>query len=677
MGRLGVGLVVLAWALPGGAQEEGQRRVGELGRMGPPGRQTVILGVDAPGFESLSPGERALAYHLYRAAVAGDAIFRHQMHRDGPELLALLDQVDLHAEALPPATAAALRDELMRLLAHHGPHDHGNHVKHEPWGLTPPMLAEAARVAESRGATLPRRPGESLDQMLARLTPVLLDPTVEPVHVEQSPGRDPVAGSAVNLYAPGVTLEMVDGLLGFWRHKVNVRVGLNQGKVALEEYRVGGLYSQELWHVTAWLKRALPLAQDKTQRDAIHALIDYYATGDEALFREHSTHWVRSDSSVDFVNGFVETYKDPRGVIGSFEGNVNFAADSDVIKRLAQAAQTLEGRMPWDKRWQRTRVEAPVARVANLLVATGDAGPMAPAGYNLPNYDDIRRTHGSKNVVLLNVEMAGSQEVFRAMVNEFYPEEDRGNALRTGADSRRWSIYLHEVIGHGSGQMDPSVKGSGRGMVGRTAAALEEARAELVALYQVWDAEVFRLGGYRSREEHEAMARGMCVAYVTDVLVALRNQRGDTLRDANARSAALVTGYLLDGGGKKRDLGVKREVRGGKTFHVVTDVKKMRQGVAELLGTLQRMKSLDDDKGATELFARYGTRVDTALRDEVVARAEPLNLPRDRAYVFPRLVPVVVDGQVVDARRVHDEDLLTQQRRFLRLARETTVEEGR
>ncbi|MEW5854631.1 MAG: hypothetical protein AB2A00_38000 [Myxococcota bacterium] len=659
------------------APTDDEKKVGDLGRVGPPGKQTLMLGVDAPGFSALSPKERALLYYLNRAAIAGDAIFTQQSHRHGQDLITLLNEIDLKNDVLEPATAAAVREELVRLFIHHGPYDHWDHVKHERWSLTPTMLAEAAVAAERAGAKLPKLKGESTEQMLQRLTPTLLDPDFEPVHVEQGKDKDIIAESATNIYARGITQKMIEGLLPFWQDKINVRFDLQDGKLMLQEYRIGGLYSQELWTVSYWLKKALPLAQSKEQADSIHALIDFYATGDEGLFREHSRHWLKSDTRVDYVNGFVETYMDPRGVVGSWEATVSYQSDSDLVRKLAQNAQYFEGKMPWDKKWQRQKVEVPVATVVNVVMETGDAGPISAAAYNLPNYLDIRRDYGSKNVVLLNVELARSEDLRRAVINEFYPEEDRQNAIDHGIDSRRWIIYMHEVIGHGSGQPDPSLKGEQKGMAGRTAAALEECRADVVALYQVLDPKLIEIGAFKSKDEQEKVARDMYVSYLTNDMVLLRTDAGTELREAHRRGYHLVTEFLLDGGGTRKDYGVKRVVKDGKTFISVGETKKVRQGVADLLAILQRYKSLNDDKGATELFDKYGTRIDPKLKEEIVARAAPLNLPKARAFVFPRLIPVVQGGEVVDARIARDEDLLAQHRRFLRIAKETQPESGR
>jgi dipeptidyl-peptidase-3 len=675
-----IGASFLAWPHPvqgqgpgAGAAPVSDPLVGELGRIGPPGKQILMLGLDAPGFEELTPKERAFIYYMNRAAIAGDGVFTHQNHRHAPELLAWLDAVDQANEVLAPGTAAAVREELLRLIIHHGQYDQREHVKHERWALTPTVLAEATLAAEKAGANLPKPAGETTEQMMQRLLPHLLDAETEPVHVEQSKGKDIITGSAVNLYAPGMNLTLMETLLDYWRTKINVRFDLRDGgRVMMHTYKIGGLYSQELWVITHWLKKAMPLAASKAQADSIHALIDYYTTGDEGLFREHAVHWLKTDARTDYLNGFIETYHDPRGVVGSYEANVSFQSESALLKKLTENAPYFEEKMPWDKKWKRPKVDIPVASVVNVVMATGDAGPVSAAAYNLPNYDDVRRDHGSKNVVLLNVELSRSEEVRRAVIEEFYPMEDRENALKYGDLSRRWIVYMHEVIGHGSGMPDPAFKG--RSISGRTLSALEETRADLVGLYQVMDPKLLEMGAFPDSATQEKVARDMLVSYTAGDLVAMRADVGTTLREAHRRGHHLVTEFLLDGGGRKQDYGLKRMTRDGETFVVVMDLKKARRGLAELLSLLQRFKSTADDAGATELFAKYGTELDPKLKAEVESRAAPLNLPTLRAFAYPRLVPVIQDGEVVDARRIHDEDILTQHRRFKRIARETSLE---
>ncbi|MBI5496631.1 MAG: hypothetical protein HY904_16545 [Deltaproteobacteria bacterium] len=660
-------LTLLGILLSGAAALADPPMLGELGRIGPPGKQTLIVGVDAPGFEDLAPRERALVYLLNRAAIAGDRIFTRQVHRYAPDVITLLDEIDQRNETLDPAVAAAVREELLRALVHHGPYDLRMHRKHERWGLTPQDLADATEAAARAGAHLPRLPGETTAQMLARLSPVLLDGEFEAVHVEQGKDRDMIAGSASDLYARGVTQPMIEGLLGYWQEKINVRFDLRDGRLFMQPYRIGGVYSDELKAVSHWLRKALPLAQSEEQRRSMHALLDFYTTGDEALFREHSVHWLKSDTRVDYLNGFVESYLDPRGVVGSFEANVSFRADSALVRRLAENAQYFEGKMPFDSRYRRAKVEVPVASVVNVVTATGDAGPMSAAAYNLPNYSDLRRDHGSKNVVLLNIELARSEEVRRALINEFYPPADRADGLALSDEARRWLVYMHEVIGHGSGQPDPAVKGADRVLAGRTWSALEETRADLVALYMVLDPKLVEVGAFKDARQQEATARVGYVGYLNGDLMAMRTDPELELREAHRRGYHLVTEYLVNGGTGKKDLGVRRVKTDGKTFHTVVDLKKARAGVAELLTVLQKYKSTADDRAATELFDRLGTRLDPVLREEVRRRAEPLDLPTMRAHVYPRVVPVVQDGQVVDAVRIHDEDLLTQARRYRRI----------
>ncbi|HKY34268.1 MAG TPA: hypothetical protein VJV23_17205 [Candidatus Polarisedimenticolia bacterium] len=640
---------------------------GEQERLGPGGTDYLILGVAAPGFEELDRPQRVLAWWLYRAAIAGDRITTDQCHRHALEIQELMEAIHLSSRGLLPRTREAVHDHLKHLWINHGQYSADDHAKFVPRLLTPSMLRQAAVHAASRGAAIELLPGEDLDAKLRRLHPHIFDPDVEPVQTDQGEGVDHVAASAVNLYDRGITSAMIDALRPDWKERLNVRFALEDGRAVPHVYQVGGRYGRDLETVVHFLERALPWCESDDQRAGLAALIEHFRTGEEEPFRRHSIHWLRSATVVDYLNGFIEQYDDPRGVIGQYEANVSFAADSRLIARLAGEAAYFEARMPWDDRWKRAAPERPVASVVNVVVETGDAGPCSPAAYNLPNDAALRRDHGSKNVVLHNIENARSPAVQEALRETFYLPRFRDLVRRHEDTGRRWIVFMHEVIGHGSGQPEPGLPADPRALIGAPYSSLEECRADLVALHHIADGRLAEIGAFPRSDQEEIVAAAY-IGYLQGHVARYRTFADDVVREAHRRGAELILQYLLRGGFPGgRDFGVRLVQDRGDVYVDLVDPAKARGGVGELLGRLQSIKSRGDRREAGVLFEQLGTRVDPAVRRNVRARADRLAIPRLTAFVFPRLEPVVRGGEVVDASLVHDEDLTAQQLRFRRL----------
>ncbi|HEX9724934.1 MAG TPA: hypothetical protein VGC53_11705, partial [Vicinamibacteria bacterium] len=376
MARLVVLGGLLGVSLTGGeAQGVAEKRmVGELERLGSDGRDWLVLGAEAEGFENLSLEHKKLAYYLYRAAIAGNDIFYAQNHRYALEIRALLEAIYIHSDGLRPEVRDAIHDYLKYIWINHGQYDSVDGTKVVPNALTFAMLIEAAEHAQARGAEIETSSGENLKEKLARLEPFIFDKDLEPVRTEQRAGKDVITESAVNFWDPDITSQDMESVLDFWKKKLNVRFHKDEnGRVVPQEYRIGGLFDRELRTISHFLRKALPLAESEKQADGLRALLDYYQTGDEGLFREYSVHWLQTESVVDYLNGFVEQYTDPMGVIGAFEANVSFVADSELIGRLADSALYFEKRMPWPESYKRETVTRPVANVVKVLVETGDS----------------------------------------------------------------------------------------------------------------------------------------------------------------------------------------------------------------------------------------------------------------------------------------------------------------
>jgi dipeptidyl-peptidase-3 len=368
-------------------------------------------------------------------------------------------------------------------------------------------------------------------------------------------------------------------------------------------------------------------------------------------------------------------YLDPRGVIGQFEGNVSFRADAELIDNLADNAEYFEQRMPWPDKYKRTAVTRPVANVVNVLVETGDAGPVSPAAYNLPNYNDIRRDHGSKNVILQNIENTWSKELLEKTVEEFFLPEYRENVLKYGRTLvRPLEVYMHEIIGHGSGQPDVNLDGDPRANLGRVYSALEECRADLVALWHITDPKLIELGAFTLFEQR-TVVETMYITFLQGWVSRFDRVPGLEVREAHNRGNHVILMYLLEHAPSDDGPGVEVIQESGDYFVRINDLQSVREGIGGLLRKIQIVKSTGDREAAEKLFDSYGTQLDPDWKANITARKKRLAAPKIKAFVFPRLQPVLEGGEIVDVELYNDEDLTAQQLRFSRLENSTSIDE--
>lgn len=629
----------------------------------------------ADGFEELAPRERVLAFYLSRAAIAGRDILYDQMGRDLLEVRDLLEEILIHPRELRPEVLEPLHRYLKLFWINNGNHNDRTRRKFLP-GFTFGQLREAAAAARRQGARIRLALGETLEQKLERLRPVLFDPDHEPLSTCKTPppGEDLLTCSSVNFYS-GVRLED----LGTYeeKHPLNSRLAKQDGRLVEEVCRAGsgalprdaagpaaaptvppGRYATEIRTVIGFLQKARGHA-DAAQSAVLGRLIEYYATGDPDAFRRYNIAWVANESSIDTVNGFIETYKDPRGQKGAWEGIVTFVNRpmSATQKTIASLAQYFEDRAPWDDRYKRRGFNIPVANAVNVLVATGDAGPMPPIGINLPNEEAIRERHGNKSVSLVNVMDAYNRAVQARRTEEFFLPEDRPAQERYGGDVDLLTTSMHEILGHASGKVSDTLKGDPQDHLREYYAALEEARAELIALHHLSDPKLVEAGIVPGPEVAEAALREYPV---NDLYLLRRIREGTVLEDDHMRATHLIVNYLREVTGA-----VEHVRRDGRTWARVKDLEAMRRGIAELLAEVQRIKAEGDFAAARLLMERHAIRIDPALRDEIVERARRAGIPSYIALVMPDLVPVRdASGTVVDVRVAYEDDLTLQMLRY-------------
>jgi dipeptidyl-peptidase-3 len=462
-----------------------------------------------------------------------------------------------------------------------------------------------------------------------------------------------LAASANNLY-DGVTTADLDGFVE--RYGLNSRLARTGSGLAEQVYRAGGLYGDQIIAIVSHLRSALAFAPPPTRR-ALEALIRFYESGEKDDRAAYDIAWVEDrQATVDTINGFVEVYLDARGVKGAWEGIVFQVNDArtGALARLADAAPWFEARMPWKPEWRRTDVVGVTARAVDVIVETGDAGPLTAIGINLPNDEHIREQYGSKSVSLSNITEAYDHAQPPAFRQEFcWSAEEEERAERWGALANEVTTAIHEVLGHGSGRVADRLEGQPQLALRETYSSIEETRADLVALYFMPEPRIADVG-LLPAEHQAAIMRTEYEAYARQALVQLRRVReGTTLEEDHMRNRQLIVHWLLT-----HTSAIDVRVRDGRTFYVVSDVDAFHDGVGRLLAEVQDIKSEGDYERACALVDAYGTTFDPGLRDEIVARVDKHQLPSYTAFVQPRLEAILDDaGQIADIRISYPLDL--------------------
>jgi dipeptidyl-peptidase-3 len=626
----------------------------------------AVVQIYADGFPSLSLREKQLVWHLYLAAIAGRDIYYDQRYAHNLELRAVLESVLTHARALPPAVEAEIRRYTKLFWINSGPYN-GLTARKVLLRVAPDDWAQAVESSAAAGAPLPLRPGETPLDLARRLAPVLFDAAFDPILTSKSPGpgRDILQASANNLY---VDVSMNDLSSFQERHGLNSRLVKQDGRLVEEVYRVGGKYDREIRRIVRHLQDAVDFAPPATA-DALRALIRFYTTGEETDRVAYDIAWVRDQAgSVDTINGFIEVYLDPRGTKGAWEGMVCYVNPERTrrIEALAANAQWFEDHAPWSAVFRKPEVLGVTAKAIDVLVETGDSGPLTPVGINLPNDQAVRERYGSKSVSLVNVNEAYERSTPQEMRSEFcWDAAEAERAKQWGAFSRELTTEMHEVIGHGSGRMAPHLTQTPHELLKEQYSAIEETRADLVALYFLPDPKMVELGLVPAEHlqqivlaEYEQFTRG--------VLVQLRRVReGAQLEEDHMRNRQLIVHWLM-----ANTSAVELRSRDGKSYYVMVDAAAFQDGVRVLLTEVQRIKGEGDYAAALALTETYGVHFDPALRDEVVARVDALRLPSYSAFVMPRLSLVHDDaGAVRDVEVTYPCDLESQMLEYSALAR--------
>ena len=623
----------------------------------------AVVQLYADGFDDLTLREKTLVWHLYQAAIAGRDIYYDQRHRHNLGMRHLLEQILTHAASMPAGVLAELTRYTKLFWINTGPYNNLTARKFL-LNLDRGQLLEAMEIAAINGATFDLSSGESLATLADRYAPMFFDPSVDPMVTCKTPGdgQDILAASANNLY-DGVPMADLDGFTE--QHQLNSRLARRDGVLVEEVYRIGGLYDRELRQVAAHLRNAMPFAPEPFAR-VLQALVRFYETGLDSDREAFDIAWVQNrDAGVDTMNGFIEVYMDARGMKGSWEGLVYYANHDKTskIRALAEHAQWFEDHLPIDPQYRKPTVQGVSAQAIEVVVEAGESGPITPIGVNLPNDQRIREHYGSKSVSLSNVLEAYEKALPDSYRQEFcWDEAEVERARRWGAFASELTTEIHEVLGHGSGRMAGHLALAPQDLLKEQYSALEETRADLVALYFVADPYLATLG-LIDPDEQQAVVQTEYEAYARNALVQLRRVReGTQLEEDHMRNRQAIVHWLM---ANTRAIDVRR--RDDKTYFVVADADQFRDGVARLLAEVQRIKSEGDYPAAKALFETYRVHFDPEMRDEVVARVDHLKLPSYTGFVMPRLEPVTgPDGEIADVTISYPCDLATQMLEFAR-----------
>lgn len=631
-----------------------------------------MLRYQVPGFDELTLRQKTLIYHLSQASLLGRDILWDQNGRFNLRLRRILEAVYTHFSGdRSSADFAAFAVYMKRVWFSNGIHHHYGCEKFQP-GFTQEFLHQALEQLWAGHIALGYSSLEALEQ---ELFPVIFDPSVMPKRVNQAAGEDLLLTSACNYYAPGITQAEAEE---FYAHQKTegdqqhpIMYGMNSrleraadGSLHENVWRADGMYGAAIRQIVQMLSQAIPYAENERQQSVIRKLIEFYETGNLAVFDAYTILWVEeTEGEVDFTNGFTEVYGDPLGLKASWEGYVNYT-DHQATRRaqaLSRNAQWFEDHSPVDDRFKKPLCRGVSAKVINAAILGGDLYPSSAIGINLPNSNWVRAEHGSKSVTIANLTHA-------------YDEAARGNGFRNEfADStqtvsmmdRYGSVCddlhtdLHECLGHGSGRLLPGVDPDALKAYGST---IEEARADLFGLYYLADEKLVELGLTPCQEAYKAQYYSYMMNGLLTQMV--RIQPGHQIEEAHMRNRALIARWTLE----HYPQAVRLSEQDGKHYVEILDYPLLRTAFGTLLAEIQRIKSEGDLQAARQMVERYGVQIDATLHQEVLERYSKLHLAPYKGFINPRYTPVCdSEGRITD---VHIDYLETYDEQMLRYSRQ-------
>jgi len=628
-----------------------------------------ILRYEVPDFEKLSLKQKELVYYLNQAALEGRDILYDQNGKYNLCIRRTLESIYANYKGdRNSADFAALTTYLKQVWMGNGIHHHYSEDKFKP-AFSEQFFMSAIKSLDP--ATLPLQKGETPDALAAKLTTVIFNPKIYAKRTNQAAGEDLILTSANNLYE-NVTQSEVEDFYNKIKdlndpkpvaYGLNSRLVKTNGVITEKIYRSGELYGAAIDKIIFWLGKAAAVAENNQQKQVIETLIDYYRTGDLKKYDDYSILWVKdTNSQVDFVNGFTETYLDPLGMKGSWESMVNFK-NMEATKRteiISANAQWFENQSPIDPQFKKEKVKGVTAKVITAAILAGDCYPATPIGVNLPNSNWIRRDYGSKSVTIENITEAYDKAALGNGFNEefMWSDTERERSKKYSTLTNNLHTDLHECLGHGSGKLLPGVDGDALKAYG---SAIEEARADLFGLYYEGDPKMVELGLLPDNDAYKAEY----YQYIMNGLMTqlTRIQPGKNIEEAHMRNRQLIAAWVYEKG--KADKVIELKKRDGKIFVVVNDYKKLRSLFGKLLAEIQRIKSTGNFEDGKNLVENYGVKVNPELHQEVLARYKKLNLAPYKGFVNPVYHLVTnADGTVKDITITYDENYIDQNIRY-------------
>ena len=630
-----------------------------------------VLRYVVPGFDDLSLDQKKFIYYLNEAALAGRDILWDQNGRYNLAVRQLCEAIYTNYKGeRRDAQFKAFETYLKQIEFGNGIHHHYSTDKFVPGFSAEWMDAQVKALP----AGLSKGVEHARDIYAKELSRVIFDPGYMAKRVNQAENQDIILTSANNMYGEGVTQAEVEAYFKGLKdasdptpvsYGLNTKVVKQNGKIVELPYKVGGLYSDAIVRIVDNLRKALPYAETDKQRASIEKLIEFYETGSLKAFDDYSILWAEDTApTVDFINGFIESYGDPLGMTGSWESIVNFKNHkaSERTITIANDAQWFEDRSPIDPRFRKPEVKGVSAKVINAAILAGDSYPSTPIGINLPNSNWIRAAHGSKSVSIENITQAYDDASHGNGFNEEFvidkPTADWMDKYLFITDNLHTD--LHECLGHGSGRLLPGVDPDALKAHGST---LEETRADLFALYYLADPHLVELGllddpeAYRA-EYYKYMLNGLMTQL-------MRIQPGNDVEEAHMRNRKLIAEWALEHG--KADNVVEMVKRDGKTYVQINDYRRLRELFGQLLGEIQRIKSEGDYAAGAALVEKYGVKVNPELHQEVLERYSHLNIAPYKGFVNPVYTPVKdADGNITDVTVSYEEGYLPQMLRYSR-----------
>lgn len=628
-----------------------------------------LLRYRVAGFENLSLRQKELIYYLSEAALEGRDILFDQNGKHNLQIRKLLEAVYVsYSGDRNNPEFQGLEVYLKRVWFSSGIYHHYACDKFVP-AFSPEFLRECIEQVDV--ASLPLKDGESVQAMCDKLFPVMFDPKVMPKRVNQADGEDLVMTSAANYYE-GVTQDEAEKFYAMQKvaadphpvmYGMNSRLVKKDGILQEEVWKLDGMYGEAIQKIIFWLEKAEAVAENEAQREVIRLLIDFYRTGDLKTFDTYSIAWLKdTNSKVDFVNGFIESYGDPLGMKASWESIVNFK-DEEATHRteiISQHAQWFEDHSPVSPSFKKEVVRGVSAKVITAAMLGGDLYPSSAIGINLPNSNWIRSLHGSKSVTIGNLTDAYNKAAkgngFR---EEFVYSQEEKDLLEKYADiTGDLHTDLHECVGHGSGKLLHGVDPDALKAYGST---IEEARADLFGLYYLPDEKLVELGLTPDKEAYKAEY----YAYMMNGLLTqmVRIEPGCDLEEAHMRNRQLIARWALENGKSKNVVElVKKE---GKTYVKINDYLQLRGLFAALLSEIQRIKSEGDYEAARALVEKYAVKLDATLHEEILNRYRSLHLAPYKGFVNPVYLPQYdAEGRIVDVKLDYTEGYTEQMLRY-------------